>query len=222
MLQSYINEVRRLLRDSKGNFFPLPDPNGDLTGAVNEGRIAAAYDTGCVRQLLPIGTPGTQLILKQEFYPYSAVTVGGTALVPLDVMDIYVTYSGVRNALNYMAYSASSRTDWRRLVGYSDIPRVFSVYGQSVAVSPLPSQNFPAEWDIIPQIPTLIDDTTPETIPVPFQIPIPYYAAFKAYLWLQQTAKAKEMFNFYMAQTQFAGRRQFQRRLGLGAPYWNN
>lgn len=217
MLTTYLTQVRRLLADTNGSFFAQPDPNSELTDYINDARLAVAADTGCTRILLPLGSPGTTLTLKTEFYPFSAVT----AQAVLDVMDIYVTVSGERYALSYAPYSQAARSQWRMLVGYVDYPKVFSVYGQSVAVVPLPFQTIQTEWDIVPQIAPLLTDATAETIPAPFQNSIRFYAAAYGFLRLQQTAKAKEMFGFYMNQTRFANTRQSQRRLAHGSQFWS-
>ena len=225
MLSAYITQLRRLLRDTNGSFFSLPDPNQELTDYINEARAAVASDTGCTRLMLPFGSPGTTFlgpqagpppVGPQEFYPFSGVT----AAPILDVLDIYVNYAGVRYPLDYLPYSQIGRSPARMLIGYTDRLIAFSVYGQSVSVAPLPFQNFPAQWDVVPQVPVLVSDATPETIPVPFQLSVRHYAAFIALLGLQQTARAKEQFGIYMGLTQFASRRQQQRRLAHGNTQW--
>jgi hypothetical protein len=220
---TYITQLRRLLRDANGSFFPLPDPNAELLSYVNDARQAVASDTGANRVLLPQGSPGTTLIgptkanpTGVEFYPYSAVT----AVNILSVLDIYVSYSGIRYPLDYAAYSTIGRSPARMLIGYVDRPVCYSVFGQGISIAPLPFQNFPTEWDVIPQIPVLIDDTTVETIPTPFQLSVRHYAAFMAWLGLQQTARAKEQFGIYMGLTQFCSVRQYQRRLAHGNASW--
>jgi hypothetical protein len=133
----------------------------------------------------------------------------------LDVMDIYAIYNGVRYALDRLSYSQLARV----LLFYKSLnapPAAFAVYGQSVMIAPLPDQTYQSEWDVVPYPAALIDDTTFEPIPLVYQPPIRFYAAYLAYLGEQQYDKANNLLNQYKLQATMASKSQLQRGLRHG------
>lgn len=231
MLASYITQTRQLIRDGSQSLYPGPDPNATLTQYINEARVSAASDTGCTRVQLttvspaPVGkttATGISMVAGQLWYPLASVKVAGAVYTILDVMGVAVTIAGIYYPLGYMEWSEMQRSGLLTYVGYQDYPRAFTVMGQQVGIAPLPLSTSPqtlVDWDVVPYVASLTVDADPEPIPQQFQLPIPFYAAFKCFLEMQQTARAKEMFMFYINQTQFSSRRQFQRRLKSGGVY---
>lgn len=68
-LNSYVNQVRRLLHDANGSFWGT----AELTDDINQARNRIALDTGAVRTLFPFN-----MSANQESYPYQGALAGVT------------------------------------------------------------------------------------------------------------------------------------------------
>ena len=64
MLSQYVTDVRKLLNDNQGQFFPEPT----VVNYINRSRRRIAGASGCIR-VMP---PGTYTVPNQEAYPFSA------------------------------------------------------------------------------------------------------------------------------------------------------
>ena len=167
-LGQYIIDTRRLLHDSTGNYWQ----DSELTDYVNEARNRTVADTGCNRILQTFN-----LVAAQEVYPFSALPKGNATF---DVLNITVYWGSQRVPLDYMPFTKFN-TLLRSWQTFTSRPTTFSVYGQdAVYVAPVPDQNYVTEWDTVvePVALSLLTDT--DTIKSPYNLAVPFYAAYMA------------------------------------------
>lgn len=130
-------------------------------------------------------------IAGQERYPYSyanplAAQQNGGVQGVFDVYGVAVSWGGTCPALGYMPwldFQAYARATTNGMTSY---PLVYTKYqdgerGQ-VWLWPVPSIASEMEWDCGCVPVPLVDDSTPEAIPPPFQNAVKYYAVYLAYL----------------------------------------
>ena len=134
----------------------------------------------------------------------------------LNVMDVYLLFNGTCLALDRYAYSTLGRY-LRFYRPFKAPPAAFAVYAQSVWFGPIPDVAYTADFDVVPYPATLVDDTTFEAIPVPFQRMVPFYAAYRAYIAEQSQAKADYMMQQYKVQGAMAMKSQGARKLRHGS-----
>lgn len=191
-LTSYQSQISLLLHDPNNQYFTLPI----LQGYINEARNRVAQDSKCLRMLIgqSTGVP-LNLIPGQDFYtPQTFITGQGQYLV--DVMGISIWWGTQRIKLGYKSYTEFDAI-FRGLSTYTGQPRCFTRMGaNNVVVGPAPDQAYPTDWDIAVIPAPLVSDATVEQIPVPFQEPVQYYAAFKAKFQEQALGEA----NIFKAQ----------------------
>lgn len=170
MLNAYLTQVRRLLHDTSGQFWP----DSELTDYVNESRNQVAKDTRCLRQLVT----GLALTAQQESYvPQTFLPIGSQYV---DAIGITLYWGTQRIKLNYWGYTRFDAA-YRPYVQYFQRPVAFTKLGANLIVfGPNPDQAYVTDWDVAIIPPPLVNDSTPETIPVPFQDPVQYFAAYKA------------------------------------------
>jgi hypothetical protein len=195
VLDFYTAQVLDLLDDPLAQLW-----TADLTTRyINEARNRVAQESKCLRQvLLPKDYPG-QLIFRafQEQYFYLDFLPVPFNTTVVDVMGITVKVNNERYKLKYWPYTLTDAY-LRGWVNYVDWPIVFTrVGGNSFFIAPMPNQDYPCELDIAINPEPLIDDTTVEPIPVPFQEPIQFYACYKAKLKVQAQGEAKYFLDLY-------------------------
>lgn len=195
-LSTYLQQVQQNL---------LHDPNGllwsvnEVTGYINEARNRVCQDTKCLRQVL-LNTTYSGLVFTQgvEFYtPQTFLPVPyGANLV--DVLGISVIVNNERLKLQYLPYTQFDAFI-RGWVNFQDWPVAFTRIGATqICIGAVPNQNYPCDWDVAVVPPALAQDTDPEPIPIPFQEPVQYYAAYKAKLKPQAQGEAKYFYDLYM------------------------
>lgn len=228
-LQAYINETRRLLRDSLG----LLTTNTDLTAYINEARGEVAKVTGCLEVLVsgmsPYGnsaqpgvmvpggfTPGSQLtstfqtIVGQEKYPYSfaaqyaAQSNAGIQSV-YDVTSIAVSWGSMRPALNYLPwedFQAYCRSYSYLVTSY---PTMWSNDGDgenaNVWMFPVPCQALEMEWQVLCSPTPIYTNSDYDSIPAPWVRSVKFYAAYLAFLGRQQMQQAELNLNLFNRST---------------------
>lgn len=180
-LSTYITDVRLLLHDLNGQFWS----NAELTSYINKARNRVAQDTKCLRQIIS----GYALTAGQEQYQISALPVNYATRV-IDVMSIDLYWGNARNPLSYMAWTVFSAR-LRFWQNYLQQPIAFTRMGAlSVYFGPVPDQAYLTDWIVAVNPVPLTDDTLDE-IPVPFEVPVPYYAAYLAKFKEQAMGEAK-------------------------------
>jgi len=175
-LTTYQTQVQRLLHDTSGNYWPL----AELTDYINEARNRVAQDAKCLRQLVP----SLALTAQTEMYvPQTFLGSLGPSLV--DVMGITLYWGNQRVKLNYYPFTKFDAL-FRPYAQYYQRPVAFTRMGATLVwFGPNPDQAYVTDWDVAVIPNALVTDATVEQLPVPFQEPVQYYAAFKA-KWKEQ------------------------------------
>jgi hypothetical protein len=177
VLNSYLTQVSRLLHDPNYKFFSTTE----LTDYVNEARNRVAEDTKALRFLVTNATyPATVLTAGVELYQYAAFMPAAIAPYLVDFMGIHLYWGNTRWPLTMMSFTEFNI----RLRAWNNLqqrPLAWARMGANqFYVGPIPDQNYAIDVDICIVPNALVSDATPEQIPVPFQEPVQYYAAFKA------------------------------------------
>lgn len=197
MLNTYITQVQRLLADPNGSYWPT----SELTDYINEARNRVAQDTRCLRQLV------TSLALpaQQETYiPQTFIGALGSQLV--DTIGITIYWGNERRKLGYLAFTKFDAL-YRRYQLFFGQPECFTKQGANVIfVAPVPDQNYVSDWDVAVVPNALVNDSTIEQIPVPFQEPVQYYAAYKAKFKEQAQGEAQLFLRQYLQILQWCAR----------------
>lgn len=175
-LTTYTKQVQRLLHDTSGNFWKQPE----LTDYINEARNRVAQDSKCLRQLV------TSIALTANVDNYVPQTLLGSVGASLiDVMGITLYWGTQRVKLDYYPFTKFDAM-FRPYQNYYQRPVAFSRMGGSLVwLGPNPDQAYVTDWDVAVIPDPLVDDTTVDELPIPFQEPVQYYAAFKA-KWKEQ------------------------------------
>lgn len=183
-LSTYTTQVQRLLHDLNFQYWP----QAELTDYINEARYRVAQDTKCLRQLV------TGVALTAGVEQYNA-----TVLLPtvgpylVDVMGITLYYNTTRYKLSQRSFTRQDARyrSWSLL---QQRPVTFARMSPTITwLSPNPDQAYITDWDVA-VIPTaLVSDATVDQIPIPFQEPVQYYAAYKA-KWKEQAQGEAALF----------------------------
>jgi hypothetical protein len=184
-LTSYQTQVQRLLHDTSANFWPLPE----LTDYINEARNRVAQDTKCLRQLVT----GLALTAGVEAYNPQSFIPAPTGPLVIDVMGITVYWGNTRRKLGYLAFTEfdPQYRYWNQL---QSIPEAYTRMSPTIVfVGPAPDQAYTSDWEVAVNPTPLIDNTTVDQLPVPFQEPVQYYACYKA-KYKEQSMGESQMF----------------------------
>lgn len=129
-------------------------------------------------------------VLNQEVYTFSTAnalldpTTTGIKNV-IGVQSIAVSWGAMKPLLRYLDWSGFQAYLRAYNIGTQNYPQVWAQYGRgrngSVYLWPIPSVVASMEWDCYCQPVPLIDDTTVESLPEPWQDAVQFLAAFYAY-----------------------------------------
>jgi hypothetical protein len=170
-LSTYQNQIALLLHDPNYQLFT----QSVLTGYINEARNRVALDTNCLRQLAAglSFTAGVEAYTPQSF-------LGALGPYFAQVLGITVYWGTQRIKLNQYSYTQFD-ANFRRYQTYQGRPVAYARLGaNNIYIGPNPDQNYTTDWDISVVPAPLVSDASVEQIPVPFQEPVQYYAAYKA------------------------------------------
>lgn len=173
-LNDYIAQCRDLLHDPNGQFWS----NTDLTRYINEARNRVCQDSKCLRSLVT----GVILTAAQEVYVWSTYlnTPAGIGARVVDVQGITVYWGTTRRKLFYLPFSKFD-AQYRYWQGLTSLPEAFARMGQvGVYIGPTPDQAYVSDWDCALNPTPLVSDATVDEVPIPFQEPVQFYAAYKA------------------------------------------
>lgn len=207
MLNFYTTQVQRLLHDLSFQYWPQPE----LTDYINEARYRVAQDTNCLRQVVT----GMSLTAQQESYQTQALIAQvQPTLAPqlVGIQRVYLYWGTQRLSLGYIPFDRMSA--WLRpWQTYYQRPTTFSRVGANlIYFAPNPDQVYTIDMDVSVIPNALTSDATVEQIPVPFQEPVQYYAAYKA-KWKEQAQGEAEIFKQQYLQTLAWCYRGFQRTI---------
>jgi hypothetical protein len=188
VLDTYLEQVTDLLHDPNNQVWS----NTQLTNYINEARNRVAQDTKCLRQILtPSLYPslsfatGLEFIVPQTFLP---ATIGPYLV---DTIAISVIINQFRRKLVQKSYTELD-AKMRAWQGYQQWPLFWAkVSPTQYCIAPIPSTTYGCEWDLAVIPNPLVDDTTTEQLPVPFQEPVQYYACYKAKMYQQSVTEAE-------------------------------
>lgn len=170
-LATYTTQVQRLLHDPNFQFWT----STELTDYINIARRRVCQDTKCLRQRMT----GYALTTGQEQYQIASLPASFAPYV-IDIMGIDLYWGNTRNPLLYMPWTQfnAQLRYWQTL---RQRPIAFSREGAlSIFFGPVPDQNYVTDWSIAINPNDLVSDSTPEQIPVPFNEPVPFWAAYEA------------------------------------------
>lgn len=172
----------------------ITDPTGSGTGAT------ASYTL----------TPFVAAQPGQEVYTFASVNAIIQANNPgiqgiVAVQDIALSWGSwkpmLRNIGAWSQFQAWCRA-WN--VGQENYPVAWSQFGQGAAGSiylfPIPSVIAQMDWDCYCYPINLVTDDDAEAIPYPFTDAVPYYAAYWAYMSVQNQDMAEVMWSNYKRQ----------------------
>lgn len=166
--------------------------------------IAITDPTGTGANVAATPIAYNQINQGQEQYLYSTIDVSmwpgvKTVYYVNSVGIIYANWRYSPEYCSFSKYQAKVRT--YTATSYQYVPGFFTQYGRgedgSLFFYPLPSQTYPVEYDCLCTPADLIDDTSVEAIPQPWQDAVRFYASAMCYLDLQNGNKAREYFQLF-------------------------
>jgi hypothetical protein len=188
-LTDYEFLTRRLLHDATGRQYDTES----IDRWINLARDRVARDSCSVRYL----QTGVQLLQGQEVYPQYITLPFGP--VTVDVLGVTVYWGNLRVKLNYLAWNNfDARLRSQQL--YTGIPAAWSRYGGNVYIGPVPNQAYVSDWDTALTPNLLTSPSDPEQIPIPFQNPVPFYAAYYAKMYEQSFGESNMFLDQYKQQ----------------------
>jgi hypothetical protein len=140
---------------------------------------------------------------QQEIYQFSDLPLSqfpgvGEVFAVKSVSIIYANYRYSLPCYSFSVYQAMIRQYPRQ---YLYVPTVMGQYGQgtggSLYMYPIPSSPYQMEFDCFCLPQSLVDDQSPEAIPMPWTETVPYFAAHMCYLELQNLNSAKFYLDLY-------------------------
>lgn len=147
--------------------------------------------------------PNVELYPFKFANPYVQAANAGVKGI-IDVMDVAVTWGGIRPAMSWVPYSELQAYARSYNLGVSSYPSLWSTFGDGengqVWLFPIPSQgNIQGEMEwLCSCVPfDLYSDDDFEAIPDNFTDAVPFFAAFLAYLNSQRTGNANLMLNHF-------------------------
>jgi hypothetical protein len=189
VLASYLTQLQRLLHDPNNQYWS----QSELTDYINEARYRVAQDTKCLRQLATNAALGLTLTAQTEYYTPQTFLPAPLGAQLVAVMGITIYWGTERIKLRYVPFTRFDAI-YRSYQVYYQRPVAFTRMGATLIwIGPNPDQNYPCDWDIAVIPNALATDATVEQIPVPFQEPIQYYAAYKA-KWKEQAQGEAQLF----------------------------
>ena len=200
-LQTYLLQVRRLLRDPNAQFWQ----DSELIDYINEGRNYTVGSTGCLRSVQSVN-----LVAGQEAYDFSIFTQHTPVI---DVLSINLVWGQTKYVLQYKDFTYLTAT-LRYQVNYQQQPLAFSVVGQTgFYVSPIPDIVYPIECDTVYMPSALVNYSDVCPIVYPFNLCVKYYAAYLAQVNGQSYEKSDKMIQLFRDQVNNSLAQSYTRRI---------
>lgn len=217
MLNQYLQRTQQLISDVKQEVAnPL-----FLTSFINTARGQLAGEAECIR------VQGTATaVIGQVQYAFSSINL---AINPSPGVEGTINIRSIRYSLQTgngaTLWIPGKPWEWFNLYYANNAapgsgpPEVWSQYGQGAApgntgsvgtgsffISPFPDVAYPLICDCVCYPAQLVDNTTVEAIPYLWTDAVPYFAAYLAYLYVQNTSAAGNMMEMYQTFVQRARR----------------
>lgn len=197
-LAQYIVQVRRLLHDSTGTYWP----DSELTDYINSARNRLVADTGCYRKLQT-----GSVTQAQETYEFSVFGQTDT----FDVLSITLLWGLMRVPMTRMPFTEFN-LKMRAWQSFQSRPIAFSVYGgTTIYVGPIPDQTYSVELDTVVAPDALVLTTNQDFLAFPFVDCIAFYAAYLAKFKEQSYDEAARFEAEYARRVREAVRSSFTR-----------
>ncbi len=185
MLDTYIQQVQRLLHNVTGTLYGT----GDITVAVNEARKQVAMEGQCIRQ-----RPSYTLTSGTNNFPLNSFTFAPSSGIeePLTARSILAsgTWLQPRNWEWFTIYCLTNPTA-------TGATNTWSQFGDGITATlfvwPTPTVNLSLSVDVACLPVDLVDNTTPEAIPYPYQRAIKYYACYHMFMDVMRNQDADRM-----------------------------
>lgn len=196
MLASYLAVTRLLLANPAAKTALYTD--SDLTRYINLARQQMAAETECVRAYgsLAIVSPTAQ-------YSMSAISTGradATAVISVRQASLSTGSAGLSIPMAARPFEWFNTYILQNQYNVARAPDTWTVFEQGqqgiLFVNP-PDANYTLKLDTACLPIALVDDTTAEAIPYPWQDAVPYYAAFYAYMSSQRQSDADKAYQRY-------------------------
>lgn len=159
--------------------------------------------TGTGATATPLLTAINQTYNGQEIYNFSSIDLTpfpGIASI-LAVKSVSIIYANYRYSLPRYAFSVYQSQVRQYPLQYQYVPTICSQYGQGIAGSmymyPLASASYQMEWDCICLPSDLLTDLDYEAIPDPWTDAVGWFAAYLAYLEIQNANAAAGYLSLY-------------------------
>lgn len=199
MLIRYQQDVRRLLNDQR--FEALND--FDSLVYINQARRQIALDSEVLRQPADL-----VLSVGVQSYAFSAATYVAAPTIIAGLGSIVLIRSAALSILS--GYQRLEIRPWEYFESYW-IDQVTATQAQPTRMaqqllgagvgtlwfSPTPDTTYTVRLFPVCIPLDLVDDSTPEALPVPWQDAVPYYAAYIAYLTMKDKEAAGNMWERY-------------------------
>lgn len=185
-LGTYKARTRRLLHDASGAYFTDADLTVDINDAIAErDRWSGGSRSYQANKSLTIGVDAYSL---KTLFP---------SLVVLDVINLILVYGATRVTLQNPAFTDLT-TMGRSNTQFQNRPWGWARYGaDQVYIVPAPATPYPTDWDLVTLSAILSDDATPDPLPFPYTIPVPYYAAYLAKINQRQYQEADVFLGYF-------------------------
>lgn len=207
MLNQYLQRTQQLITDAKSELLtPV-----FLTSFINTARGQLAGEAECIRIM---GTLPT--VVGQRVYNFSSINVGVSATTgvqaPIHIRTISYSVPGADGQLWIppRAWAWFSLYALNNATPLSGAPEEWSQFSQGAApgdsgsagsgsfyISPLPDTVYTLNCNCVCYPIQLVDDSTVEAIPFLWTDAVPYFAAYLAYLYVQNGGAAKNMMEMY-------------------------
>ena len=152
--------------------------------------------------------PPLQTAVGQEAYYYNgSVQIGNPLLASfglqsiVQIKSVAVNWGGISGS-SLVMLEQWSFTKYQAFLGYYGVnlqgnPAVWTSYQNTVKMRPVPSSQWPMQWDTICQPIPLTSNTDVEAIPYPYTDSVKYYAAYLALMNSQNPSNADRMLTLY-------------------------
>lgn len=157
-------------------------------------------------------SPRLATIANQEVYTYASAaaildqTPGLAGII--GVQGISISWGATKPTLDHIDWSTMQAYLRAQSTGTNAFPSVWAQYGQgelgSVYLWPRPATVSQMEWDCYCNVSPLVDDTSPDLIPHPWDEAVPYYAASLAFLFSQRFDDSRGMLSEFTRKGQLA------------------
>ncbi len=208
--------------DALGTGFTQATATCTISGGAVNGFTLTNVGTGYVNPTVTLsgggGTNATasftltsfvKVVPGQEVYTFASVDPIVAANFPgvgniIAVQSAAVSWGSWKPTMRQMGWSSFQAYCRAWNVGQENYPTVWSQYGQgeagSIYIFPIPAITAQMDLDCFCHPIDLASDSDVEAIPRPFTEAIPFYAAYLAYLSIQNADMAENMWQIYRRQ----------------------